>query len=263
MQLFGRSRELHALAESFADSARGNGRLVIITGGPGSGKTQLVHEFLTTLNRTSAHILTGTVSSAERDQPLGLVRQLLRNAEAECAISHHPLPAAGSPAENRRPWDPGPDALPGSPGEGAAEALLHLTHDDRPLVVAVDDAHAMDAASLRTIVHLLRRSRSRRVLVVCATSGHFGEIRSAAHTELLRQPHRRVRLAPLSEASVGELLAAQAGRPLPDSVRSAYHRATAGSPLLVHALLDDSTGFGPEIGGPVAGAAYRQAVLSL
>jgi DNA-binding CsgD family transcriptional regulator len=263
MQLFGRSRELHALAESFADSARGNGRLVIITGGPGSGKTQLVHEFLTTLNRTDARILTGTTSSAERDRPLSLVRQLLRNAEAECAISHRTLTAVNSAAENRRPWDPEPDALPESPGEGAAEALLHLGHDERPLVIAVDDAHAMDPASLRTIVHLLRRSRSRRVLVVCATSGHFGEIRSAAHTELLRQPHRRVRLAPLSEASVGELLAAQAGRALPDSVRGAYHRVTAGSPLLVHALLDDSTGFGPEIGRPVAGAAYRQAVLSL
>ncbi|WP_285440286.1 LuxR family transcriptional regulator [Streptomyces sp. Caat 7-52] len=263
MHLFGRSRELQALTEAFTDSVRGNGRLVIITGGPGSGKTQLVHEFLTTLNSTDARILTGTASSAERDQPLSLVGQLLGNAEAECAISHHATPAVNSSAENRRPSGPGARPLSEPCEDETDEALWQLAQDERPLVIAVDDTHTTDPASLRTLIRLLRRSRSRRVLVVCATSGHFGEIRSAAHTELLRQPHRRVRLAPLSEASVGELLAAQAGRPLPGSVRSAYHRATAGSPLLVHALLDDSTGLGPEIGRPVAGTAYRQAVLSL
>ncbi|OYP10582.1 LuxR family transcriptional regulator [Streptomyces sp. FBKL.4005] len=239
MHLFGRSRELQALGEAFADSARGHGRLVIITGGPGSGKTHLVHEFLATLNSTDARILTGTASSAERDQRMSLVEQLLHSAEAE-------HPAVDAPA-----------------GHEAAETLLHLTRDPRPLVVAVDDAHAMDPDSLRTLVGLLRRSRSRQVLMVCATSGHFGTSRSPAHTELLRQPHRRVRLAPLSETSVGELLAAQAGRPLPGPVRDAYHRATAGSPLLVHALLDDSTRFAPEIDRPIAGPAYRQAVLSL
>lgn len=240
MQLFGRSRELQVLRETFADSTRGHGRLVIITGGPGSGKTQLVHEFLATLNSTDARILTGTTCSTERHRPMSLVGQLLHNAEAECPVSRH---AAAVDETDQR--------------------LLRLARDGRPLVIAVDDAHAMDRASLHTIVRLLRRSRSRPVLVVCATSGHFGETRSPAHTELLRQPHRRVRLTPLSETSVGQLLAAQAGRTVPGNVRGAYHRATAGSPLLLHALLDDSTRFGPEIGRPVAGAAYRQAVLSL
>ncbi|MER5546787.1 AAA family ATPase [Streptomyces sp. NPDC002589] len=262
MQLFGRTRELQVLGEAFTDSARGHGRLVIITGGPGSGKTQLVHEFLTTLNSTDARILTGTTCSTEQDRPMSLVRQLLRNAEAECAVPHHAPPAMNSRPENRRSWPPGHRLGHAPAGEEAAEALLRLA-DERPLVIAVDDAHAMDRASFQTIVRLLRRSRSRRLLVVCATSGHFSDIRSPAHTELLRQPHRRVRLAPLSEVSVGELLAAQAGHALPDTLRGAYHRATAGNPLLVHALLDDSTRFGPEIGRPVAGAAYRQAVLSL
>ncbi|MFJ9821794.1 AAA family ATPase [Streptomyces sp. NPDC101151] len=268
MHLFGRSRELQALSEAFTDSARGHGRLVIITGGPGSGKTQLVHEFLTTLNSTDARILTGTACATEQDQPLSLIAQLLRNAEAEWAVSHHAPPAVNPQAKDHRPTGAGHDAVH-TPAHHApaeqetAEALLRLGHDARPLVIALDDAHAMDRSSLHTIVHLLHRSRSRRVLVVCATSGHFGEMRSPAYTRLLRQPHRRVRLAPLSEAGVGQLLAAQAGRALPGHVRSAYHRATAGSPLLVHALLDDGTRFAPEIGRPIAGAAYRQAVLSL
>ncbi|MCS0603057.1 AAA family ATPase [Streptomyces sp. LP11] len=241
MHLFGRSRELRALGEAFTESARGHGRLVIIAGGPGSGKTQLLHEFLTTLDRADARILAGTAGSEERDRPSSLLAQLARDAGAR-----GPEPGAPSPEVSAE-----------------AEDLLRLADDGRPLVVAVDDAHAMDRPSLRTLVQLLRRGRLRSVLVVCATSGDLGRVRSAAHTELLRLPHRRIRLAPLPEAHVGELLAAQAGRPVPDEVRDAYHRATAGSPLLVHALLDDSTRLGPEIGPPVAASAYRQAVLSL
>ncbi|WP_079071053.1 AAA family ATPase [Streptomyces yokosukanensis] len=263
MQLFGRSRELQVLTESFTDSARGHGRLVIITGGPGSGKTQLVHEFLATLSSTDARILTGTTCSTEQDRPMSLVGQLLSTVEAECPVSHHAPPALNSQAENHRSRGSEARGGHGPAGDETAEALLRLAGDERPLVIAVDDAHAMDRASFHTIVRLLRRSRSRRVLVVCATAGHFSDIHSPAHTQLLRQPHRRVRLAPLSEVSVGELLTAQAGRALPGNIRSAYHRATAGNPLLVHALLDDSTRFGPEIGRPVAGAAYRQAALSL
>ncbi|MFJ5262530.1 AAA family ATPase [Streptomyces sp. NPDC088387] len=262
MHLFGRSRELQALGEAFTDSGRGHGRLVIITGGPGSGKTQLVHEFLTTLNSADTRILTGTASAGEHELPMSLVRQLLRNAEAECAISHRVTSAVSSHVKSTCLSD-AVELGRGAAGDQLAEDLLRLADDGRSLVIAVDDAHTMDLASLETLVHLLRRSRSRRVLVVCATSGHFGELRSPAHTQLLRQPHRRVRLAPLSEETVGELLAAQAGLNLPQSVSGAYHRATAGSPLLVHAMLDDSTRFGPEIDRPVAGAAYRQAVLSL
>ncbi|MFI5973392.1 AAA family ATPase [Streptomyces sp. NPDC051452] len=262
MHLFGRSRELQALGEAFSDSARGHGRLVIITGGPGSGKTQLVHEFLGTLHSADARILTGTVGP-EPGPSTSLVSQLVRNAEAECTVSYS-APQGPCPRANERdPAGPGREDVHARDTQETAESLLHLARDDRPLVIAVDDAHAMDRSSLHTIVHLLRRSRSRRVLVVCTTSGHFGEMRSPAHAELLRLPHRRVRLTPLSEASVGELLAAQAGRALPAHVRGAYHRATAGSPFLLHALLDDSARLTPELGRPVAGAAYRQAVLSL
>ena len=37
MRLFDRSKELHILNEAFTESTRRSGRLVIVTGGPGSG----------------------------------------------------------------------------------------------------------------------------------------------------------------------------------------------------------------------------------
>ncbi|MCX5200091.1 AAA family ATPase [Streptomyces sp. NBC_00237] len=263
MHLFGRSRELQAIRRAFVDSRGGHGRLVIVTGGPGSGKTQLVHEFLATLNGADTRIVTATASVTERDLPMSLVRQLLRNAQAEYAISHRDASSVHSHVNNICILGDGDLDSHTAAGDELAEKLLCASDDGRSLVIAVDDAHAMDLASLETLVHLLRRSHSRQVLVVCATSGHFGEVSSPAHTQLLRQPHRRVRLAPLTVENIGELLASQAGQTLPLNVSADYHRATAGSPLLVHAMLDDSTRFGPEIDRPVAGAAYRQAVLSL
>ncbi|WP_434099693.1 AAA family ATPase [Streptomyces minutiscleroticus] len=263
MRLFDRTRELRTLSEAFDESARGNGRLVIVTGGPGSGKTELIHEFLTTLGRGSTRILTGTANAADQDRPMSLIRQLTPDGDMAYATCNGTRPAGGAEEKFPRLDVHKRKAALGPVGHEAADALLRLADGERSLVVAVDDAHLMDRASLAVLVQLLRRSRFRKVLVVCATEGRAGAARTGVHAELIRQPHHRVRLAPLSEQGVGELLAAQAGRVLPGNVGRAYHRATAGSPLLVHALLDDSTRFGPEIGRPVASAAYRQAVLSL
>ncbi|WP_229919922.1 ATP-binding protein, partial [Streptomyces minutiscleroticus] len=237
MRIFDRSEDLGTLSEAFGESARGNGRLVIVTGGPGSGKTELIHEFLTMLGGTSAHILAGTANAADQDRPMSLIRQLTPNGGMACEASDGARPAGGSGEELPRLGVHGRKAAE-TVRQETAEALLRLAGEERPLVVAVDDAHLMDRASLGALVRLLRHSRFRRVLVVCATEGRSGAGGVDVHAELIRQPHRRVRLAPLSERGVGALLAAQAGRVLPGNVGRAYHRATAGSPLLVHALLD-------------------------
>ncbi|MFF9592389.1 AAA family ATPase [Streptomyces sp. NPDC014646] len=263
MRLFDRSNDLHILNEAFTESASGNGQLVIIVGGPGAGKTQLLHEFLDTPDRLGARILQGTACPTEQDQPMSLLRKLLGNDGVETAPSVTVPPTevprgAFTPSEEHRDG-----TAPGEPEPGTTETLLRLADGERPLVVAVDDAHLMDRASLRAVVHLLHRSRFRRILVVCTTSGQPDAARSAAYTELIRQPHRRARLGPLSERAVGELIAAQTGSPRPAGVVRAFHRATAGNPLLVHALLDDSARFGREMDRPVAGTSYRQAVLSL
>ncbi len=86
--------------------------------------------------------------------------------------------------------------------------------------------------------------------MVCATSGHFGTSRSPPTRNSCASRTAGYAWPRCPRRGVGELLAAQAGRPLPGPVRDAYHRATAGGPLLVHALLDDSTRFAPEIGRP-------------
>ncbi|MFB7652462.1 MULTISPECIES: AAA family ATPase [unclassified Streptomyces] len=243
MRLFNRSKELHTLNEAYTECARGNGRLVLITGGPGAGKTQLLHEFLTGSAISGARVLQGTALQAERDRPMGVVRQLSHNGEAL-----RTTPGTGQQEVGARE---------------TTESLLRLVDDERPLVLAVDDAQFMDTDSLQAVLVLLRASRFRRVLVVCATCGQPDTVRSAAYTELIRLPHYRARLAPLSERGVGELIAAQTDAPSSAEARRAFHRASGGSPLLLHALLDDSTRLSSVIDRPAGSVGYRQAVLSL
>ncbi|WP_424217640.1 AAA family ATPase (plasmid) [Streptomyces sp. BI20] len=268
MHLFDRARELDALHAAFTESADGNGRLVLVSGGPGSGKTRLVHEFLASLDPHTARILPATASPAGRDQPLGVVLSLLHEAGT-------PLPAPDTgPAESLSPGPlppAGPRERPVSPHRVRAltDTLLGLTADGRTLVLAVDDAHLTDPGSLEVLLRLAHGIRFKRVLLVCALSGQSdspdspGALASPAQGRLLRQPHQRVRLAPLSPEGLRELLTAQTGGPAdPELVRS-HHRATGGNPLLVHALLDDRACHAVEAGRPATGVHYRQAVLSL
>ncbi|MFJ1647043.1 AAA family ATPase [Streptomyces sp. NPDC088258] len=241
MYLFDRDKELEILSAAFADCIDGSGQLVIITGGPGSGKTGLIDEFLNTAGVTDVTLLTATASVTGRSQPMDVVRQLLHNGGGSAAS----LDQVKCDTQS---------------AHDVSGALLELAKD-RPMVIAIDDAHLMDNASLQTVLRLLRQIRSKKIMVVCVSWEQSGPTGPRVHAELIRLPHRRVRLRPLSPQGVARLLAAQTDQPLPADASGVYHRTTAGNPMLLNALLDDSARFGTTIGEPVASVAYRQAVL--
>ncbi|MFE0176325.1 AAA family ATPase [Streptomyces sp. NPDC059002] len=260
MRLFDRGRELQLLNDALADSVKGSGRLVIVTGGPGSGKSDLVYEFLNSVDDPGIRVLSATALATDQGRPMAVVRQLLDSGKVRCpAVERLPL-FRGEGEKNFQQSEKEWHIAVASAVDEATGALLQSAEDDLPWLIAVDDAHLMDGESLQMLLSLLRRIRTSRILVVCVTSGN-DSAQATAHTDLMRQPHRRLRLPPLSEQGVAALLAAQAGRLLPSKISRAYHRATAGNPMLVHALIDDSTCAQTEIGQPFASTAYRRAVL--
>ncbi|MFE5871446.1 AAA family ATPase [Streptomyces roseifaciens] len=261
MHLFDRHKELEALSEAFADCVGGSGQLVIISGGPGSGKTGLLHEFADTVAAAGARLLIATASATERNRPLGTVGDLLLSGEVAADVLDRITRCRTSGETAPAPSGPEQEKCVARAVQDVSRAVVELA-GDRPVVIGIDDCHHMDAASLRTVLALLQRIRTKRVLVVCTGWEQYGPAHPFFRTELLRRPHRRVRLAPLSEEGVGLMLAAQSERPLPPGARSRYHRMTAGNPMLVRALLDDTTRFGADVGEPVASVAYRQAVLA-
>ncbi len=270
MRLFERHRELGTLRDAYAESVAGTGQLTIVTGGPGVGKTELLHEFANTACKDGARVLHAVGSPRERAHPLGVIRELLHSGElpadaVDCSLQPHTnIDLASSTdyrTESLRSDRSGTQYAPETLLKTVSAPILELA-GERPLVIVIDDAHLLDTQSLQTLLYLLRRMRTKRIAVVCAGWEQSALADPLIHDSLSRLPHRRVRLAPLSEQGVARLLAAQSTRPLPDGLDAAYHRVTGGNPMLVHALLDDGTQFGAELGDPVPSLAYRQAVLA-
>lgn len=132
--------------------------------------------------------------------------------------------------------------------------LLRSYAADGPVLVAVDDVHLADDSSRRWLVEAARHVDRLPVLLVATERSQYDiDPRPAGLTQALSPSLVRTHtLAPLSDAAAAGLVRAafpHAG----ERWTAQCVRAGAGSPLLLHALLDD-------LGGtptPTASRRYR------
>ncbi|MCO1574785.1 AAA family ATPase [Crossiella sp. SN42] len=262
MALAERDGQLDFLRRLLADTAEGRGRVAMVTGPVASGKTELLHVFGENARAAGALLLTATGTRAERNMPLGLLRQLLRGA----ALAPEPLARVlalldegQATATRTEPDNEVTERVQARIAHDLADTLLALSQDSM-LVLSIDDVDHADVASVRVLVDLTRRQRAHRVLVLFTELTGAAPAHPAFRTELLRQPHfRRIRLTPLSVRGVAEMLAQE----LPGAVHLAAdcHELTGGNPLLVRALAEDQhSALTP--GGLSVGEAFSQAVLA-
>ncbi|MET9258341.1 AAA family ATPase [Streptomyces sp. NPDC003717] len=241
-----RTEELAALRDAFEGSAHTRGSVVVLSGAVATGKSALLQAWGEQLCDIGALLLTASACRAERELPLGVLEQLLRSpglptASAERALAH--LAAQDGPV------------LTAPALRGLCDVLRGLA-EERPVVVAVDDAHHADAASLRCLLYLVRRLRSGRLHVVLTECAQQKAANALLGSEFPHEPGlRQIRLEPLSKAGVAELLAGDLGASAARDLTPEVHAMSAGYPLLARALIDDHrTGNGP-------GEAYGRAVL--
>src|SRR5688572_6079930 len=74
--LLERETELAALEQALDDARRGAGRLLVIDGPAGIGKTRLMRELRESAGRVGMRVLAARGSELERDFPFAIVRQL-------------------------------------------------------------------------------------------------------------------------------------------------------------------------------------------
>lgn len=253
--MFERDGELAVLGEAVADCARGNGRAIVVSGPPGSGKTALLEAFGRLAAGTGAMVLSAAASPAEREQPLAVLDHLLRNARVAPADVERvtALIASGVHEDSAET-----DAQ--SCGEWKVwlwKAMRHLAAD-QPIVIVIDDAHHGDTPSLQWLLYFVRRIRLAPVMVVFAESRGPWPRPPAVREELLREPHCTVlELGLLSPAGVRDLVAAELG-PDADWPEAEWMRMTGGNPLLVRALARDHLiGDGREFARAVASCLAR------
>src|SRR6266550_2760963 len=246
--LLERNEELARIESALADARTGRGRLVVVEGPAGIGKTALLAAARTAAAEGGMRVLRSRATELETNFAFGVVRQLFEPPLVEASELERAdlLQAAAGVAAGMLglPGAPPAEGSP-SPGVDPSFAILHGLYwlcanvaTVGPLCLVVDDAHWADAASLRYLAFLLTRLEELDAALVVATrpreAGTDAELLTAVTTDSSADV---IRLAPLTRAAVAELLeAGLGGAPDPDLVDTCL-RVTRGTPFQVRELV--------------------------
>jgi DNA-binding SARP family transcriptional activator/tetratricopeptide (TPR) repeat protein len=252
--LVGRDAEMAMLEQALAAASMQQGRLVLLGGEPGIGKTRLAEEFAILAGARGAKVRWGGCYELEGAPAFWPWAQVVRGL-AEDLDDERLGSALGSgaadviqvvPELGERITAPAPPTL--LHGEAARfrayEAITHLltrVASDRPLVVVLDDLHWADVPSLRLLTFAAGGLRHASVLVL----GTYRDVEIGpghALTETLarlaREPvTERVALRGLTEGDVGRFIAGATGATAPARFISSLHRRTAGNPFFLGELV--------------------------
>jgi DNA-binding CsgD family transcriptional regulator/tetratricopeptide (TPR) repeat protein len=217
MTFVGRTGELRVLHDAFRAACEQRVTVALVEGLPGIGKTSLIERFLHDL--VGARVLRASGDEWEVDVSLGVIDQLLRVAGEPGLLAAGERALTDQVAVGLRLLD-----------------LVGSLEDDGPVVIAVDDAHWADEASLRALVFAVRRMSDESVLVILAVrEGEDSRLpegltKLAAGATIAVSPLEAEEIRALAEAD-GVMLSAGAARRLQEH--------TTGNPLHAHALLHE------------------------
>ncbi len=215
--LVGRERELETIERLLRDAREGRSRALLLHGEPGIGKTALLDEAVR--RARGFRVLQARPVESEAMLPFAGLHALLRPAfdllERVPGAQARALRAA-----LRLSGDEPPDRL--SVGAGTL-ALLAEAAEESPLLLAVDDVHWLDAASVDALLFAVRRLQAEEIAVLAAArSGDPGHIWPGQL--------ERLELVPLSGDAASQLLSESAGALDPALTREILAVA-AGNPL--------------------------------
>lgn len=238
-RLVERETSLATARSRVAGLRAGTGGALCLVAPAGAGKTALLGAILE--DTGPVRVLWATAGELEAHAPYGVVRQLFSRALAGLttaqleAIAH----GAARPAVDLVLHRPGAEPVDQSVMLNSLYWLLDGLTAEGPLVLAVDDAHWADDASLLFLQHLLARLEDLPVLQVVAARDVLPDRRRPALAAVLADT-RAVRLdvAPLSPDGVRACLAERWGAEADDAVVAACAEVTGGNPFLVVALGD-------------------------
>ncbi|MGH8902678.1 MAG: ATP-binding protein [Egibacteraceae bacterium] len=253
-QIFvGREAELEMLRTGLRDAVGGRGRLLLVVGEPGIGKTRLAEQLAAHAAQTGAVVRWGRCwdgGGAPAYWPwIQIIRAHIRQLDAETV---HAQLGAGA-ADIAQVVPEVAERLPGlspPPPLGAEQARFRLfdavarflvnAASVRPQVLILDDLHAADVSSLLLLTFLARDLPAMPVLIV----GTYRDVEAEqdpgvdrALARLAREGYQ-LHLGGLDEAEVAGLIEDTTGVRPAAELTAMVHQTTAGNPLFAAAVVD-------------------------
>ncbi len=216
--LIGRETELGRLRGWLRESGRGRGRLVLLTGEAGIGKSRLLQELASVAARQGVRILAGRAYEAEQILPF---RPWIDALRAGRVLSDLEGPSSQVVAWRKELARLFPElAGPGAPPPITPESHVRLFElidelvarlaSRQPVVLILEDLHWADEMSLRLLAFVGRRATQRAVLVL-GTARDEELADAPLLRQLLQDPSgspavEHLALAALSETSTARLV---------------------------------------------------------
>lgn len=267
-KLYGRDTELTTLLESFDRVAGGAAETMLVSGGPGIGKTSLVREIYRSVTERRGYFVSGKYDQLRQDAPFSalvdalqdLVGQLLTESEESVRTWRDEITRAvgmnGQVVVDViptlelivGPQTPVP-SLPGTEAENRFKRVFKsfvqvFAKRSHPFVLFLDDMQWADSASLNLITMLLSDAAAESLLIVEAyrdgdTASTHSLLTAAKEQESQGVHVGTIALGPLDPEDIARLVA-DALHQEPASTKAlaeVIHKKTGGNPFFLRQFL--------------------------
>jgi hypothetical protein len=192
---------------------RGRGGTLVITGDGGVGRTRVLASIVLDAKLMGTSTVLIDANNAD-EMPYGLAAQIAEAVADTMAVRLLPevtrkTLATLSPALRRKlllDTDLQPGAAPSKRAiEEAWLSLLRAAGVEQPLLIAIDDVHRGDGASLSVLGQLSGMARELRVLLAVTSTNNLATGQTVALAQLVK-PEERISLGPLDADATRQLL---------------------------------------------------------
>ena len=241
--LLEREPALTTIAEILDAAAVGSGRALLIEGHAGLGKTRLHEAALDRARAADMRVLRAAGSELERNVTFGLAAQLLSSLLGDLPEIRRRAILERAPERIRSlaglGIDPdGPGVLNDHPMSHALFAMIADAAESQAVLLAIDDLHWADQASLEFIAYSLQRMSDLRVAMVMSSRPSAGQEENATLDRIAAHPRVLVeRVEPLGESAVLTLARRRLGLRANEALAQACLQVTTGNPFYVNELL--------------------------
>jgi len=250
----GREAESLALDRILEQARDGRGRVLIISGAPGVGKTRITAEFCIKAQRSGANAFVGGCSDRDAPAPFLPFVEILETALAAAPSPQAFRDALGDEAAEvtrlmpqlRRIFPHIPPPLEVPPEQSRRLLLSSFTKVieraalNNPLILVLEDLHWADESTLSLFEHLARSISTMRVIVIGtyrdSELAPAGPLMHSLEGLIRQHLFERTDLRGLSRTAVGEMIRGLTGHEPAPALVSLVYSTTEGNPFFIEEL---------------------------